>query len=46
MEIRVIGSCAVEAADISGPPRNTSNRHVKTCLYLAPEALKGTYNIA
>ena len=46
MEIRVIGSCAMEAADISGPPRNTGNRHVKTCLYLAPEALEGTYNIA
>ena len=45
MEIRVIGSCAVEAADISGPPRNTGNCHVKTCLYLTLEALEGTYNI-
>ena len=46
MEIRVVGSGTVETANIGGPPRNTGNRHVKPCLYLAPEALEGTYNIA
>ena len=46
MEIRVVGSGTVETANIGGPPRNTGNRHVKPCLYLALEALKGAYNIA